>query len=50
LHAAKIGRYPDDRRIASIYAALARAKLRWEPKVDLRDGLKRTIDYFTSIL
>ena len=26
-----------------------RAKLGWEPKVDLRDGLKRTIDYFKSI-
>jgi len=28
---------------------LARAKLGWEPKVDLRDGLQRTIDYFKSI-
>jgi UDP-glucuronate decarboxylase len=28
----------------------ARRKLGWEPKVDLRDGLQRTIDYFTSIL
>jgi len=25
---------------------LAREKLGWEPKVELRDGLKRTIDYF----
>jgi UDP-glucuronate decarboxylase len=30
--------------------SLARQKLGWEPKVDLRDGLKRTIDYFASIL
>jgi len=29
--------------------SLARAKLGWEPKVDLRDGLQRTIDYFKSI-
>ena len=30
--------------------SLARTKLGWEPKVDLRDGLKHTIDYFKSIL
>ena len=30
--------------------SLARQKLGWEPKVELRDGLKRTIDYFASIL
>jgi UDP-glucuronate decarboxylase len=29
--------------------SLARAKLGWEPKVDLRDGLQRSIDYFKSI-
>jgi len=29
---------------------LAREKLSWAPKVELRDGLKRTIDYFKSIV
>ncbi len=29
--------------------SLARQKLGWEPKVDLHDGLRRTIDYFKSI-
>lgn len=29
--------------------SLARARLNWEPKVPLREGLKRTIDYFRSI-
>jgi len=29
---------------------LAREKLNWTPKVGLRDGLARTIDYFKSIL
>jgi UDP-glucuronate decarboxylase len=28
---------------------LARAKLGWEPKIQLQEGLKRTIDYFRSI-
>jgi UDP-glucuronate decarboxylase len=28
---------------------LARTKLNWEPKIALRDGLKKTIDYFKSI-
>jgi UDP-glucuronate decarboxylase len=28
---------------------LAQQKLRWEPKVSLRDGLARTISYFKSI-
>jgi UDP-glucuronate decarboxylase len=27
---------------------LAKAKLRWEPTIPLRDGLIRTIDYFRS--
>src|SRR5208282_2044906 len=30
--------------------SLAREKLGWEPRVELRDGLKRTIDYFKSIV
>lgn len=29
---------------------LARQKLNWAPKVELRDGLQRTIDYFRSII
>jgi UDP-glucuronate decarboxylase len=28
---------------------LAREKLNWEPKIPLREGLKRTIEYFKSI-
>ncbi len=28
---------------------LARAQLGWEPKIPLRDGLKRTIDWFRSV-
>lgn len=42
---------PDDdpvRRRPSI--SLAKKKLYWEPEVSLEDGLKRTIDYFKSIL
>jgi UDP-glucuronate decarboxylase len=30
--------------------ALARSILGWEPKVELADGLKRTIDYFREVL
>ena len=30
--------------------SLAKAKLRWEPTIPLRDGLVRTIDYFRSHL
>ena len=30
--------------------SLARQKLGWEPKVELRDSLKRTIDYFKLIV
>jgi nucleoside-diphosphate-sugar epimerase len=30
--------------------SLAREKLGWTPKVELRDGLRRTIDYFKSIV
>ncbi len=29
---------------------LARQKLNWTPKVELRDGLQRTIDYFRSVI
>ena len=30
--------------------ALAKEKLQWEPKIELMDGLKRTIEYFNSCL
>jgi UDP-glucuronate decarboxylase len=30
--------------------ALAKAKLGWEPKVGLEDGLKETIAYFKALL
>ena len=29
--------------------SLAKEKLRWEPKIQLRKGLKKTIDYFIQI-
>lgn len=29
--------------------SLAKEKLNWEPSINLRDGLRRTIDYFSSI-
>jgi UDP-glucuronate decarboxylase len=30
--------------------SLAKAKLDWEPTIELKDGLKRTIDYFKGLL
>ena len=30
--------------------SLAKAKLDWEPKVNLEDGLKETIQYFNKLL
>jgi len=30
--------------------SLAKEKLNWEPKIDLEEGLKRTIDYFKGVL
>jgi UDP-glucuronate decarboxylase len=42
---------PDDdpkRRCPDI--TLARQKLRWEPRVPLEEGLKRTIEYFAAVL
>jgi UDP-glucuronate decarboxylase len=30
--------------------AKAKAELGWEPKVQLREGLKKTIDYFDTLL
>jgi dTDP-glucose 4,6-dehydratase len=39
----------DDPRVRRPDIALARAKLDWEPKVALREGLARTIDYFRAL-
>jgi len=40
---------PDDPKQRRPDIALAKAKLNWEPTVQLRDGLSRTIDYFRSV-
>ncbi len=40
----------DDPRQRQPDIALARAALGWEPKVELRDGLRRTIEYFDTLL
>jgi UDP-glucuronate decarboxylase len=40
----------DDPRQRQPDISLAREKLGWSPTVDLRSGLKRTIDYFKSIV
>ncbi|AUN93657.1 UDP-glucuronic acid decarboxylase family protein [Pseudazoarcus pumilus] len=40
----------DDPRQRQPDITLARAALGWEPKVELRDGLRRTIDYFDALL
>ncbi len=40
----------DDPRVRQPDISKARAKLGWEPKVSLEDGLSRTIDYFRSVL
>ncbi|HYD02185.1 MAG TPA: UDP-glucuronic acid decarboxylase family protein [Phycisphaerales bacterium] len=39
----------DDPRQRQPDISLAKAKLQWEPTVELREGLQRTIDYFRSI-
>lgn len=39
----------DDPRQRQPDITLAKAKLGWEPTVELRDGLRKTIDYFKSI-
>ncbi len=39
----------DDPRQRQPDIAIARAKLGWEPKVDLRTGIRRTIDYFRKL-
>ena len=40
----------DDPKMRKPDIALAKAKLNWEPKVGLDEGLKETIDYFKSRL
>ena len=40
----------DDPKVRRPDITLARKKLKWEPKVSLEDGLKRTIEYFRRIL
>jgi UDP-glucuronate decarboxylase len=41
---------PDDPRQRQPDIALAREKLKWEPKVQLADGLKETVNYFRNLL
>jgi UDP-glucuronate decarboxylase len=41
---------PDDPTQRQPDIWLARKELDWEPKIPLEDGLKRTIEYFTSII
>ena len=40
----------DDPKVRQPDITRARALLGWEPKVDLREGVQRTIDYFRSVL
>ena len=40
----------DDPRVRQPDITKARTKLGWEPKVELREGLVKTIEYFRSIL
>lgn len=41
---------PDDPRQRRPYIELAKAKLAWQPKVALPEGLQRTIGYFREVL
>ena len=41
---------PQDDPVRRPDISLAKARLRWEPTIPLRDGLVRTIDYFRSHL
>lgn len=40
---------PDDPRQRQPDITLAKAKLAWEPTIELREGLQKTVDYFRSI-
>jgi UDP-glucuronate decarboxylase len=40
---------PDDPKQRKPVIELAKSKLGWEPKVPLREGLQKTIDYFKSV-
>ena len=40
----------DDPKVRRPDITLARKRLKWEPKVPLEDGLKRTIEYFRQVL
>ena len=40
----------DDPKVRQPDIAQARARLQWEPRVTLEEGLSRTIDYFRSLL
>ena len=43
-----VDRPQDDPTVRRPDITLARTALGWEPKVDVRDGLQRTIDWFRS--
>ena len=38
----------DDPKQRQPSISLAKAELKWEPKIDLKDGLKKTIEYFKN--
>lgn len=40
----------DDPKQRQPSISLAKAELKWEPKIDLKDGLKKTIEYFKKIV
>jgi dTDP-glucose 4,6-dehydratase len=40
----------DDPKVRQPDISLARQTLGWEPQVDLREGLRRTIEYFSAVL
>jgi UDP-glucuronate decarboxylase len=40
----------DDPKQRQPNISLAKDKLDWEPKVELKDGLKETIDYFRKVI
>jgi nucleoside-diphosphate-sugar epimerase len=40
----------DDPQVRQPDISYARATLDWEPKVELEDGLRRTIEYFRGVV